>query len=143
MLMVETTTLTKKLEFSSSHRYWREDWSDSKNFEVFGKCTNEYGHGHNYVLEATVKGPVDIDTGIIINIYRMKPMLKDILREFDHKFLNEDTDYFDDMIPTTENFAKVLYECISEKLNSQECKLMKVRLYETKDLFVDYWKDDE
>ena len=70
-------------------------------------------------------------------------MLKDILREFDHKFLNEDTDYFDDMIPTTENFAKVLYECISEKLNSQECKLMKVRLYETKDLFVDYWKDDE
>ncbi|NSX00337.1 6-carboxytetrahydropterin synthase [bacterium] len=140
--MAEYTTLTKKIEFSSSHRYWRKEWTESKNLEVFGKCTSKYGHGHNYVLETTVEGPVDSDTGMIINIYRLKPILKDTLKEFDHKFLNEDTDFFDDQIPTTENFAKVLYECISEKLSKEECKLQKVRLYETKDLFVDYWKEE-
>jgi 6-pyruvoyltetrahydropterin/6-carboxytetrahydropterin synthase len=140
--MAEYTTLTKKIEFSSSHRYWREEWTESKNLEVFGKCTSKYGHGHNYVLETTVEGPVDPDTGMIINIYRLKPILKDTLKEFDHKFLNEDTDFFDDQIPTTENFAKVLYECISEKLSKEECKLQKVRLYETKDLFVDFWKEE-
>ena len=72
--MVEYTTLTKKIEFSSSHRYWREEWTESKNLEVFGKCTSKYGHGHNYVLETTVEGPVDPDTGMIINIYRLKPV---------------------------------------------------------------------
>jgi 6-pyruvoyltetrahydropterin/6-carboxytetrahydropterin synthase len=141
--MGEYTTLTKKIEFSSSHRYWKEEWSKSKNMEVFGKCTSKYGHGHNYVLETTVQGPVDDDTGMIINIYKLKPILKDTLKEFDHKFLNVDTDYFDDLIPTTENFAKVLYECISEKLSNEECELKKVRLYETKDLFVEYWMDED
>ena len=140
--MAEYTTLTKKIEFSSSHRYWRKEWTESKNLEVFGKCTSKYGHGHNYVLETTVEGPVDSDTGMIIIIYRLKPILIDTLKEFDHKFLNEDTDFFDDQIPTTENFAKVLYECIAEKLSKEECKLQKVRLYETKDLFVDFWKEE-
>ena len=143
MLMARFTTLTKKIEFSSSHRYWRDEWSEAKNLEVFGKCTSKYGHGHNYVLETTVEGPVDFDTGMIINIYRLKPILKETLKQFDHKFLNKDTDYFDDLIPTTENFAKILYECIDEKLSKEECNLLKVRLYETKDLFVDYWKDKD
>ena len=65
MLMAKFTTLTKKIEFSSSHRYWRDEWSEAKNLEVFGKCTSKYGHGHNYVLETTVEGPVDFDTGMI------------------------------------------------------------------------------
>ena len=73
-------------------------------------------------------------------IYNLKPILKSVLKQFDHKFLNLDTDFFDDLIPTTENFAKILYECIDEKLKDTRCKLLKVRLYETKDLFVDYWK---
>lgn len=141
--MARYTTLTKKIEFSSSHRYWKDDWSEEKNLEVFGKCTSKYGHGHNYVLETTIEGPVDSDTGMIINIYRLKPILKEVLKEFDHKFLNEDTDYFDDLMPTTENFARILYECITEKLSKIECKLQKVRLYETKDLFVDYWIEEE
>ena len=139
--MDEYRTLTKRLEFSASHRYWNNNWSRKKNIEVFGKCTSEYGHGHNYVLETTIEGPVDPDTGMIINIYQLKPIIKSVLEEFDHKFLNEDTDYFDDLIPTTENFAKILYECLTEKLKCGECRLLKVRLYETKDLFVDYWKE--
>ena len=139
--MKEYRTLTKRLDFSASHRYWHKEWSEKKNVEVFGKCTSQYGHGHNYVLEATIRGPLDPDTGMIINIYELKPILEGVLKEFDHKFLNEDTDYFEELIPTTENFAKILYECLTEKLKCGECRLLKVRLYETKDLFVDYWKE--
>ena len=138
--MAEFTTLSKRIEFSASHRYWNNDFTEEENLSIFGKCTSEYGHGHNYVLETTVRGPVDEDTGMIINIYKLKPILKSVLKEFDHKFLNLDTDYFEKLIPTTENFAKILYECINEKLKNSECELLKVRLYETKDLYVDYWK---
>ncbi|MBA4729245.1 MAG: 6-carboxytetrahydropterin synthase [Deltaproteobacteria bacterium TMED126] len=138
--MAEFTTLSKRIEFSASHRYWNNDFTEEENLSIFGKCTSEYGHGHNYVLETTVRGPVDEDTGMIINIYKLKPILKSVLKEFDHKFLNLDTDYFEKLIPTTENFAKILYECINEKLKDSECELLKVRLYETKDLYVDYWK---
>ena len=138
--MAEFTTLSKRIEFSASHRYWNNDFTEEENLSIFGKCTSEYGHGHNYVLETTVRGPVDEDTGMIINIYKLKPILKSVLKEFDHKFLNLDTDYFEKLIPTTENFAKILYECINEKLTDSECELLKVRLYETKDLYVDYWK---
>tara|TARA_B100001559_G_C16209037_1_gene487973 strand:+ start:236 stop:652 length:417 start_codon:yes stop_codon:yes gene_type:complete len=138
--MAEFTTLSKRIEFSASHRYWNNDFTEEENLNIFGKCTSEYGHGHNYVLETTVRGPVDEDTGMIINIYKLKPILKSVLKEFDHKFLNLDTDYFEKLIPTTENFAKILYECIDEKLKDSECELLKVRLYETKDLYVDYWK---
>ena len=138
--MAEFTTLSKRIEFSASHRYWNNDFSEEENHSIFGKCTSEYGHGHNYVLETTVRGPVDENTGMIINIYKLKPILKSVLKEFDHKFLNLDTDYFEKLIPTTENFAKILYECINEKLKDSECELLKVRLYETKDLYVDYWK---
>ena len=138
--MAEFTTLSKRIEFSASHRYWNNDFTEEENLSIFGKCTSEYGHGHNYVLETTVRGPVDEDTGMIINIYKLKPILKSVLKEFDHKFLNLDTDYFEKLIPTTENFAKILYECIYEKLKDSECELLKVRLYETKDLYVDYWK---
>jgi 6-pyruvoyltetrahydropterin/6-carboxytetrahydropterin synthase len=138
--MAEFTTLSKRIEFSASHRYWNNDFTEEENLSIFGKCTSEYGHGHNYVLETTVRGPVDENTGMIINIYKLKPILKSVLKEFDHKFLNLDTDYFEKLIPTTENFAKILYECINEKLKDSECELLKVRLYETKDLYVDYWK---
>ena len=138
--MAEFTTLSKRIEFSASHRYWNNEFTEEENLSIFGKCTSEYGHGHNYVLETTVRGPVDEDTGMIINIYKLKPILKSVLKEFDHKFLNLDTDYFEKLIPTTENFAKILYECINEKLKDSECELLKVRLYETKDLYVDYWK---
>ena len=69
--MIEYRTLTKRMEFSASHRYWNNNWSEKKNLEVFGKCTSKYGHGHNYVLETTIEGPVDPETGMIINICRI------------------------------------------------------------------------
>ena len=141
--MRHKTLLTKRVEFSASHRYWNAKWSEEKNVEVFGKCTSKYGHGHNYLLEVTVEGEVDQDTGMIINLYELQPMISDVVKNFDHKFLNEDTPFFTDKIPTTENIASVLWDLMGSKLNGiPRCSLYRIRLYETPDLFVEYGRID-
>ena len=131
--------LTKKMEFSASHRYWNPGWSEEKNKEVFGKSASPHGHGHNYTLEITVEGEVDKETGMIINLYELKEIMKEVLNDFDHKNLNEDNPHFKDLIPTTENIARVMWDIFYEKMDKNlSCKLHRVRLYETDDLYVDY-----
>lgn len=131
--------LTRKMEFSASHRYWNPGWSEEKNKEVFGKSAGPFGHGHNYMLEITVEGEVDKETGMIINLYQLKAIMKEVLKDFDHKYLNEDNPHFKELIPTTENIARVMWDIFYEKLRSNpSCKLHRVRLYETDDLYVDY-----
>ena len=134
--------ITKKFEFSASHRYWRDEWSKEKNEEVFGLCTNQYGHGHNYELHVTVTGEVDPQTGMIINLSLLKKHVNQVLEHFDHKFLNLDTPYFKDQIPTTENISRVIFKLIKENLQDKgNFKLYKLRLYERSDLYVDVWED--
>jgi len=136
--------ITKKFEFSASHRYWCEDWSAEKNEEIFGKCTSPYGHGHNYELHVTVSGKVDSKTGMIINLTDLKKHVKVVLEQFDHKYLNVDTPHFKDQIPTTENIGRVLFQLIDEALRGKgEFELHRIRLYEMKDLYVDVWREDE
>ncbi len=136
------TLLTKRVEFSASHRYWNPNWNEEANRAVFGKCTSPYGHGHNYVLEVTIEGSVDPDTGMIINLYELKPIINEVLMDFDHKFLNEDNPHFKDLIPTTENISRVLWDLIEKKLEgTADCRLYRIRLYETPDLYVDYWRE--
>ncbi len=133
--------ITKKFEFSASHRYWRNEWSEDKNNQVFGKCTSPYGHGHNYELHVTVSGKVDPATGMIINLSDLKKHVNVIIEEFDHKYLNIDTTYFNDKVPTTENTARVLFDLIDSQLKGKgEFELSKIRLYEKSDLYVDVWK---
>ena len=142
--MGHKTLLTRRVEFSASHRYWNPKWSEERNVEVFGKCTSKYGHGHNYLLEVTVEGEVAPDTGMIINLYDLQPIINDVLKNFDHKYLNEDTPFFKDKIPTTENIAKELWELMWSRLNGiPKCNLYRIRLYETPDLYVDYGRIDE
>ena len=107
-------TLTKRLEFCSSHRYHNPDWDEAKNREVFGPCNNANTHGHNYLLEVTLCGAIDPVTGMIINLYDLKQYLWDVLIEFDHKNLNLDTPYFTNRIPTTENLAVTLWKLLAK-----------------------------
>lgn len=133
------TLLTKRVDFAASHRYWNPEWGEERNQAVFGKCTSKYGHGHNYILEVTIEGEVDRDTGMIINLYDLKPMINDVLKDFDHKHLNDDNINFRDKIPTTENIARVFWELMEKQLEKEtNCRLYRIRLYETPDLFVDY-----
>lgn len=142
--MKKKITISKKFEFSASHRYWIDDWSAEKNNEVFGLCTSPYGHGHNYELHVTVSGPVDPQTGMIINLSTLKAIAGKIVEQFDHKFLNLDTPYFKDRVPTTENIALVLYELLEEQLKKEAgITLEKIRLYERGDLYVDVWPEEK
>jgi 6-pyruvoyltetrahydropterin/6-carboxytetrahydropterin synthase len=129
---------TKRFEFSAAHRYWNPSWSAERNLEVFGKCTSPYGHGHNYVLEVTVAGEVHPATGMVINVTDLKRIVGTVLEGFDHKHLNEDTTYFRDRQPTTENIVQTLWSLIAAAL-PEEVHLHRLRLYETDEIFADYY----
>jgi 6-pyruvoyltetrahydropterin/6-carboxytetrahydropterin synthase len=130
-------TISRRFDFSSSHRYYREEWSEEENTRVFGLCALPNGHGHNYTLEVAVAGDPDAETGMVINLVDLKSAVNGVLEQFDHKHLNLDTPYFSDRIPTTENLATVLWELIAEALG--RVPLHRIRLYETDDLFVEYY----
>jgi 6-pyruvoyltetrahydropterin/6-carboxytetrahydropterin synthase len=128
---------TRRFEFSSAHRYWREDWSQDQNERVFGRCTSPYGHGHNYTLDVTIKGIPDPVTGMIMNMVDLKAIVGAVLEEFDHKHLNEDTPYFKQRIPTTENIVRVLWGLIAPRIPAGVA-LARLRLYEMSDLWAEY-----
>lgn len=129
--------ISRRFDFSSSHRYYREEWSEEENTRVFGLCALPNGHGHNYTLEVAVAGEPDTDTGMVINLVDLRSVVDGVLEEFDHKHLNLDTPYFRDRIPTTENLAAVLWGLIGERLEG--ARLDRLRLYETDDLFVEFF----
>jgi len=132
---VASVLLTKRIEFSASHRYHNEAWDAARNRAVFGACNNAPGHGHNYLLDVTVSGEVDQHTGMVVNLFDLKRVLQEVLEDFDHNHLNLDTPYFKDAIPTTENIARVLWQ----RLETQKDigRLHAIRLYEDEDLFAD------
>ena len=127
--------LNKRIEFAAAHRYIKPEWDEAKNRAVFGLCYNPPAHGHNYMLEVTVSGEVDPKTGMVINLFDLKRVLLAVIEEFDHKNLNLDMPYFKDQIPTSENFARVLWT----KLNAQQDigTLHTIRLCEDEDLYAE------
>lgn len=127
------STLTKRIEFSASHRYFRAEWDEARNRRVFGPCFQE--HGHNYLLEVTLGGRVDPVTGMIINLYDLKHIVTDVLEEFDHKHLNFDTPYFERLVPTTENLALVLWRKFRERPETRD--IASIRLCEGENLWVE------
>tara|TARA_B100000315_G_scaffold36188_1_gene30905 strand:- start:6989 stop:7849 length:861 start_codon:yes stop_codon:yes gene_type:complete len=128
--------LTKRVEFCASHRYHHPHWPDEKNVTVFGRACNLHGHGHNYLLDVSIGGPVNPVTGMVLNMYDLKHILEVVLAEFDHKDLDKDTPYFTTTIATPENLAVVLSKQIASHL--QSAYLERVRLFEDEDLYVDY-----
>ena len=130
--------LTRKAEFSASHYYHNPELSAEENQRLFGKCNNPNGHGHNYTLEVTVKGEVDPRSGFVLDLKRLKQILnREVLDAFDHRFLNKEVPEFATRIPTTENIAISVWQRLQPQL--RPAQLHRVRVYETPDLFVDYY----
>lgn len=128
--------LTRRIDFSASHRCWRPDWDEQRNREVFGPRSGFAGHGHNYRLEVTLRGPVDEETGMLIDLKQVKDVLDaEVAARFDHRNLNEDTPYFQERVPTAENFARVIFELLDAALPAG--LLHRVRLSPTPDLSVE------
>ncbi len=133
--------LTRKAEFSASHFYHNPEMSPEENRRVFGKCNNPHGHGHNYTLEVTVKGGVNERSGFVVDLKDLKEIMnREVLDVLDHRFLNKEVPEFAGLIPTTENLALVIWQRLAPKLTVAQ--LHRVRVYETVDLFVDYYGEE-
>ena len=130
-------TVCRKAHFNAAHRLYVKSWDDKKNESVFGKCSNEYYHGHNYELIVNVTGEVDPVTGMVMDLKDLKDLIKaEVEDAFDHKNLNIQVPDFADLIPSAENIAVVIYNKLVPHLDKG--KTLEIILYETPRNFVKY-----
>jgi 6-pyruvoyltetrahydropterin/6-carboxytetrahydropterin synthase len=127
---------TRKFTFSSAHRYWRPEWSAEDNTRIFGNLT--VPHGHNYVLEVTVRGAVDPATGMVMDLGELKRLVGDaVVSRFDHADLNRDAVFASGAIPTTENLVRAIWDLLVPKLGGE--RLHRLRLWEDPTFYVEYF----
>ena len=130
-------TVSRKAHFNAAHRLYRKDWTNSQNEEVFGKCANPHYHGHNYELIVHVTGSIDPATGYVMDMKVLKDLIKEKVEDqMDHKNLNEEVAAFSDLIPTAENMAVVIYNCLKPHIDKKH--QLSVTLYETPRNYVSY-----
>lgn len=123
--------ISRKVEFCASHRLHSPALSEEENRALYGRCNNVNGHGHNYVLEVTVSGSVDPQTGMVMDLKKLKDLLvREIIDRVDHKNLNVDVDFLQGVIPTAENIVASFWDLVADKLPSN-CRLYEMRLWET------------
>ena len=133
-------TINRKAHFNAAHRLYHPDWDDQKNFEVFGKCSNPMFHGHNYELTVSITGPINSETGFVMNLDDLKRIIETEVEEYlDHKNLNLEVEEFKKLNPTVENISVVIWNRIRAKLE-KHLKL-KVTLYETPRNYAEYSGD--
>ncbi len=132
--------ITRRERFNAAHRLFRPEWTDEKNLEVFGKCSNPNWHGHNYTLYITVKSEVNQKTGFVMNLKDLSSILKTkIIDKVDHKNLNIEVDFLQGKIVSTENIAIAIWEEIEEEIRKFGAELYCVKLVETENNFVEYF----
>jgi 6-pyruvoyltetrahydropterin/6-carboxytetrahydropterin synthase len=126
---------TRRFIFAAGHRYWVPTWSPERNQEVFGRLT--VPHGHTYTLEVTVRGPVDPDTGMVMDLGELKRIVQEVVVDrFDHALLNDDP-LFHRRVPTAEHLAMAVWALLAPKLGGE--RLWRVRIWEDPTLYVDYY----
>jgi len=133
----QRVTVFRKEHFNAAHRLNNPNWSEEKNARVYGKCNNYNYHGHNYDLIVQVTGPVDTETGYVIDMKVLSDIVKEhVTDRFDHKNLNLDTEEFRELNPSAENIAIVIYKLLRQQIDPELD--LKVRLYETERNFVEF-----
>jgi 6-pyruvoyltetrahydropterin/6-carboxytetrahydropterin synthase len=134
--------VTRKVEFSASHVCRNPELSDEENRRIYGMAANPHGHGHNYTVEVTVEGQPDRVTGMVLDLKELKEILeRDVVEPYDHRFLNYEAAPFDRVVPTAENLALEIWRRLEPRLRNGTRRLHSVRVYETPELFVDYFGD--
>ena len=132
--------ITRRERFNAAHRLFRPEWTDEKNLEVFGKCSNPNWHGHNYTLYITVRSEVNQKTGFVINLKDLSSILKTkIIDKVDHKNLNIEVDFMQGKIVSTENIAIAIWDELEEEMKQSGAELHCVKLVETENNFVEYF----
>jgi 6-pyruvoyltetrahydropterin/6-carboxytetrahydropterin synthase len=130
-------TVTRRYKFAASHRLHSPQFSESQNRELYGKCNNPYGHGHDYILEVRVSGPLDPVSGQVVNVRALDRLVaKQVIEDFDYKYLNADVREFQSVIPTSENILRVIEDrlaaCWRSVFPGERPRLESIRLRETR-----------
>lgn len=129
--------LTRKEHFNAAHRLYVEEWSEEKNFEVFGKCANKNYHGHNFLLFVTVKGEPDPTTGMVINLKELSKLIQEkVIDKLDHRNLNTDVAFLKNKMPSIENLAKTIWKELFDEIKGAQ--LHSIKICETENNFVEY-----
>ena len=133
--------ICRRETFNAAHKLYREDWSDEKNIEVYGKCSNKNWHGHNFTIFVTVKGIPNPETGFIIHLRDLSNVLQEkVIEPLDHKNLNLDVDFLQGIMASTENFVIAIWNQLQSKIEEYDgVKLHSIKLYETPRNFVEYF----
>ncbi|HNZ43418.1 MAG TPA: 6-carboxytetrahydropterin synthase [Bacteroidales bacterium] len=132
--------LTRRETFNAAHRLFREDFSDEKNLEIFGKCSNPNWHGHNYELFVTVCGDTDPQTGMIINLKTLSELIRlHIIDKIDHKNMNLEVGFMKGRMASTENLAVAIWEQLSGTVAKHHARLHCVKICETENNYVEYY----
>ena len=124
--------LTVQTHFAAAHRLAKEEISFDENKKIYGKCARINGHGHNYILDVTVRGEIDARTGMICDLPTLQSIINDLVVEkFDHTFLNKDIEFFQSCVPTCENIALHISDLLSAPIKNSGANLHKIRLQES------------
>ena len=132
--------LTRVEHFNAAHKLFNPDWTDEKNADVFGKCSNENWHGHNYEVFVTIKGNTLPDTGFIFNAKRLSQIIREyVCDKIDHKNLNLDVDFMRGKFTTAENLTIAIWEQLEPVLKAEGVQLHCIKLNETPRIYVEYY----
>tara|TARA_R110002072_G_scaffold152494_9_gene302196 strand:+ start:1649 stop:2071 length:423 start_codon:yes stop_codon:yes gene_type:complete len=132
--------IERKERFSAAHQLYNPNWSEEKNQEVFGKCSNKNFHGHNYTLTVTVKGEINPDTGFVMNLVDLKKIIQGhIIEKLDHSNLNHDVDFMRGKFSSTEVLAVEIWKILQPEINQYSAELHKIRIDETLNNAVEYY----
>jgi len=131
--------LTRRERFNAAHRLYREDWSDEKNLEVFGQCSNPNWHGHNYNLFVTVKGEIKPELGYVTDMKDLSRLIrKTVIDKMDHKNINLEVEFMKGKVASTENMAMAIWNELEARVKDLGVELHRIRLEETENNFVEY-----
>lgn len=132
--------ITRRERFNSAHKLFREEWSQEKNKEIFGKCSNPNWHGHNYELFVTVKGEINPETGFVMDLKELRDIINGrVINKLDHKNINIDVDFMQGKMASTEVLAVEIWNQLEAEVEAKGAKLHSVKLYETENNFVEYF----
>ena len=132
--------IERKERFSAAHQLYNPQWSDEKNREVFGKCSNKNFHGHNYTLTVTIKGNINPDTGFVMNLVDLKKIINSFVTDkLDHSNLNHDVDFMKGKFSSTEVLAVEIWKILQPEIEKHGAHRHKIRLDETLNNAVEYF----
>ena len=141
---MKTVYITRRETFNAAHKLWRPEWSDEKNQEVFGKCSNHNWHGHNFQLYITVKGVPHPETGFVMNLKVLSVLIREhIIEALDHKNLNLDVPFLAGQMASTEIMAIAIWDILAPLVLENGGELAKIKLVETENNYVEYYGGKE